>query len=102
VLEPFLRGDRVRGTGPKNRLRIAGRVDQTLDMAAVGELKRTPLSIELRGIVASLPRRNVVSHAGNHVAIHVYFPHVQRLSEDLKLTSIDERIDTDQIEEVGV
>ena len=59
------------GPVQKNGLGIAGRVDQTLNVAAVREHKRTPLSVKLRRVVASLPRRDVISQPGNHIAVQV-------------------------------
>src|SRR5262249_8958004 len=45
---PRLRVRCARRTGPEARLRIAGRIEQALNMAAVGEREGATLAVELR------------------------------------------------------
>ena len=71
-LEPRLRALCARRTaGPEARLGIAGRIEQALDMAAVGEHEGAALAVEPRRAVAALPRRDVIGQAGDDVAVKV-------------------------------
>src|SRR5262249_7475379 len=60
AFEPGLRVGRGRCAGPKARLRVTGRIDQTLDMSAIGEHKGAARAVELGRVVAALPGRDVI------------------------------------------
>src|SRR5262249_594117 len=60
LLEPGLRVVGPRRAGPEHRLGIAGRIEQALDMAVVGKHERAALAVQLRRLVAALPRRDVI------------------------------------------
>ena len=68
----------ARRAGPEERLGIAGRIEQALDVAAVGEREGTALSVELRRAVAALPGRDVIGDAGNDITIQLDTAHVER------------------------
>src|SRR5262245_39630212 len=69
LLAPRLRSRGARRAGPEARLGIAGRIDEALYVAAVGEHEGAGLAIELRGVVAALPRRDVIGEAGDDIAV---------------------------------
>src|ERR1700738_1216371 len=77
-LQPRLRPGLARRAAPKERLGIAGRIEQTLDMAAIGEHEGAALSVELRRAVAALPWRDVIGHAGNDISVQLDTAHIER------------------------
>src|SRR6516165_12612510 len=102
TLQPTLRRNCSGSGGPKTSLRIIGWVDQTLNVPAVGQNKSAARAVEPGGVVAALPRRDVVGQAGDDVTIQVHLRHVERRAAHHKLAGVDERISLDQIEEVGM
>src|SRR5262245_58448360 len=101
-LEPRLRALRARRTGPEARLGIAGRIEQALNMTAVGEHEGAALTVELRCAVAALPGRDVIGQPADDVAVKVESAHVERHAAHLQPPRIDEWIGVDEIEEVGM
>ena len=71
-------------------------------MAAICQHKCASLAVELRGLVASLPRRDVIGRARDDVAVDVEAPHVERRAAHLQLSRIDIRIGADEIEKIGM
>src|SRR5258708_37428426 len=60
----------IDGSDHEGGLRFGRRVDEALEMAAVRKHEGRPLAHHLRGLVHTLPRRDVVGHAGDHVTFH--------------------------------
>ena len=71
-------------------------------MAAVGEHKCAALSEQLSGAVASLPGRDVIGQAGDHISVCLHLAHIQREATHLDPSGIDVRVGADEIEEIGV
>src|SRR5262249_46301461 len=90
------------GGGPKEGLGVTGRAEQALDMAAVGEHEGAAVSEELSRLVDASPRRDVICHAGDDIAVHIYATHLERYAPHVKLASVDERIGIDEIEKIGM
>src|SRR5262249_10357975 len=64
----------------KIRFRVAGRIDQALNMAAVGKHKGAARAVELGRVVAALPRCDVVIEASDDIAVDGNLRHVERLA----------------------
>src|SRR5215470_20124586 len=72
LLEPRVRARLARRAGPEERLGIAGRIEQALDVAAVGEHEGAALAVQLRRFVAPLPWRDVIGEARDDIAVEVH------------------------------
>src|SRR5262249_57016938 len=78
LLVPRLCGRCARRAGPEACLGIARRIDEALNVAAVGEHEGAALAIEPGRIVAALPGRDVISQAGEDLAVQIEEAHVER------------------------
>src|SRR5262249_36906066 len=102
LLAPRLRSRGARRAGPEACLGIAGRIDEALDVTAVGEHEGASLAIELGGVVAALPRRDVIGEPGENITVQIEEAHVEGRAAKLETAGMDERIGLDEIEEVGM
>src|SRR5215831_7941471 len=89
LLAPQLCARCARRAGPEARLGIAGRIDEALYVAAAGEHEGAALAIELRGVVAALPRSDVIGEAGDDIAVQVEEAHVERRASKLEPAGMD-------------
>ena len=62
----------------KQVLWIARRIDQALNMPAIGEHESAALAVDPGRIVAALPRRDVITQPRDDVAVEIHLRHVER------------------------
>src|SRR5258708_20469445 len=92
----------IDGSDHEGGLRIGRRVDEALEMAAVRKHEGRPLAHDLGGLVHTLPRSDVVGHAGDHVTVDLGSAHVDRLAVQRELSGVDERVREIEIQVIAM
>ncbi|MNE83475.1 hypothetical protein D3C80_1802940 [compost metagenome] len=102
ILQPGFRG---LGGGRRRvveRLGVARRVYQTLQVAGVGQHVGCVLAKQPGGAVAALPGGDVVGGAAHHIGAHLHLGHVDRLAGNLQGARVAVGVLLDQVEVVRV